>query len=117
MGLLMLHAGQLVLAGDFFQLPPVSKRGSSRPPDYAFSAKTWKACIRQPYFLERVFRQKDDGIFNQVLFLLFTHAKYPDFISLLSAMRVGSLSKEHQLVLQSLERPLICNADVQPAML
>jgi hypothetical protein len=70
----MLNAGQLVLAGDFFQLPPVGKKGSPRPTDYVFSAKSWNTCIPKPYFLQRVFRQKDDGILKLAPIFLSSHA-------------------------------------------
>jgi hypothetical protein len=111
------NAGQLVLAGDFFQLPPVSSQGSSRPPDYVFSAKSWDGCIPKPYFLQKVFRQNDDGTSKLVPFFFVFLLKCPDFISLLSAMRLGSLTQQQNIILQNLQRPLICNVDIQPAML
>ncbi|GEM08896.1 mitochondrial dna helicase [Rhodotorula toruloides] len=52
---------QLVVTGDFFQLPPVTK-GSS--PTFAFEAQAWKECIHHTVNLTQVFRQKDTGAFS-----------------------------------------------------
>ena len=50
---------QLVICGDFFQLPPVVKNGESMT--FAFDAVTWKKCIRKQVTLTKVFRQKESG--------------------------------------------------------
>lgn len=50
---------QLVITGDFFQLPPVTKGGAQ--PFFAFECDAWKACIRHIVTLTQVFRQKDDS--------------------------------------------------------
>jgi len=55
---------QLVLTGDFLQLPPVAK-GSSRKP-YAFEARCWGRCVGAEVELTRVFRQAD-GAFVRAL--------------------------------------------------
>ena len=54
---------QLVLSGDFFQLPPVPDQSYEyrMAATYAFDAKSWSTCISQPIFLTQVFRQKDNG--------------------------------------------------------
>lgn len=54
---------QLILSGDFFQLPPVPDQhnGVPIPATYAFDALTWQTCIGKPVVLSRVFRQKDNG--------------------------------------------------------
>lgn len=49
---------QLIMTGDFFQLPPVTKAGQ---PKFAFEAKAWKECIDVTVNLTKVFRQKDTG--------------------------------------------------------
>lgn len=49
---------QLIVTGDFFQLPPVSKVGQPR---FCFEASMWKECIDVTFNLTQVFRQKDQG--------------------------------------------------------
>lgn len=48
---------QLIMTGDFFQLPPVTKSGQQ--PTFAFEAQTWAQTIHYSINLSRVFRQKD----------------------------------------------------------
>ncbi|KAN0111673.1 P-loop containing nucleoside triphosphate hydrolase protein [Russula decolorans] len=50
---------QLVVTGDFFQLPPVTKNG--KQPFFAFECDAWKTCIDHTVTLTQVFRQKDDS--------------------------------------------------------
>lgn len=50
---------QLVVTGDFFQLPPVPDYG--RMAKFAFDAATWKTTIEHTIALHHVFRQKDPG--------------------------------------------------------
>jgi len=49
---------QLVVTGDFFQLPPVSKGNAVK---FAFEAETWKQAVRHTFNLTKVFRQSDEG--------------------------------------------------------
>lgn len=51
---------QLVITGDFFQLPPVPDR-DSREAKFAFDAATWSTSIDHTIGLTEVFRQKDPG--------------------------------------------------------
>ena len=53
---------QLVITGDFFQLPPVD-RGSSNS-QFAFEASSWKSVINHTIALHHVFRQRDEGTHN-----------------------------------------------------
>lgn len=55
---------QLIVTGDFFQLPPVVKGGQVK---FAFEAQTWSECIPRTFNLTKVFRQKDQGIM-QIIF-------------------------------------------------
>lgn len=48
---------QLVITGDFFQLPPVTK--GQKTPKFAFEADNWAKCIKRTVNLTQVFRQKD----------------------------------------------------------
>lgn len=50
---------QLVITGDFFQLPPVPER--NKAPKFTFDADTWNTAIEHTIGLHHVFRQKDPG--------------------------------------------------------
>lgn len=50
---------QLVVTGDFFQLPPVHQGKGEVP--WAFKSRAWKEGIQESFVLKKVFRQKDDG--------------------------------------------------------
>ena len=53
---------QLVITGDFFQLPPVPDHGQVAK--FAFDAATWNTSIEHTIGLTQVFRQKDPGTLN-----------------------------------------------------
>lgn len=59
---------QLVITGDYFQLPPVPDR-NKRDTKFAFDAATWSTSIDHTIGLTQVFRQKDHGEYwiNQAL--------------------------------------------------
>jgi ATP-dependent DNA helicase PIF1 len=50
---------QLVVTGDFFQLPPVPDNGQEAK--FAFEAESWDRSIGHTIKLTSVFRQKDQG--------------------------------------------------------
>jgi ATP-dependent DNA helicase PIF1 len=50
---------QLVITGDFFQLPPVPDSG--REARFTFEAESWTRCVGHTIKLSNVFRQKDQG--------------------------------------------------------
>ena len=52
---------QLVITGDFFQLPPVPEN-SKRAAKFCFDAQTWNTTIEHTIGLHKVFRQKDPGM-------------------------------------------------------
>ncbi|TRZ23787.1 hypothetical protein HGM15179_003354 [Zosterops borbonicus] len=66
---------QLIICGDFLQLPPVSK--ANEETKFCFQAKSWRKCIHINMELTEVRRQTDKA-----------------FISLLSAIRVGRCTEE-----------------------
>uniref|UniRef100_A0A8C2VKX3 ATP-dependent DNA helicase PIF1 n=1 Tax=Chinchilla lanigera TaxID=34839 RepID=A0A8C2VKX3_CHILA len=66
---------QLIICGDFLQLPPVTK--GSQPPRFCFQAKSWRRCVPVTLELTEVWRQAD-----------------PAFVSLLQAVRLGRCSDE-----------------------
>lgn len=51
---------QLVITGDFFQLPPVPDHG--KVAKFSFDAATWNTSIEHTIGLTQVFRQKDPGM-------------------------------------------------------
>ncbi|XP_053677644.1 ATP-dependent DNA helicase PIF1 [Anopheles nili] len=81
---------QLILCGDFFQLPPVNKvmdrsqRGQfSQGADgggrvrFCFESKVWPECIQMSYELRIVHRQRDQ-----------------EFVSILNSIRIGRVTDE-----------------------
>jgi ATP-dependent DNA helicase PIF1 len=95
---------QVVVVGDFFQLPPVAGRGRQVP--FAFESAAWKSLHLVTCYLTEQHRQ-DDG----------------QFLSLLSAIRAGNFADDEAELLQerfttvekvSLEIPRLYthNADV-----
>ncbi|KAF7339972.1 ATP-dependent DNA helicase PIF1 [Mycena venus] len=93
---------QLIISGDFFQLPPVPDKTheNSMPATYAFDAQSWQRCMGRPIVLSRVFRQKDNA-----------------FIDILSSMRMGVLTQTHIQQLTKLSRPLIYADGIEPSRL
>ncbi|KAM5338542.1 ATP-dependent DNA helicase PIF1 isoform 1-T1 [Glossophaga mutica] len=73
---------QLIICGDFLQLPPVTK--GSQPPQFCFQAKSWRRCVPVTLELTKVWRQADRT-----------------FISLLQAVRLGRCSEEVTRQLQA----------------
>lgn len=79
---------QLVVSGDFHQLPPIAARGSTQSPQhtrrFAFEAESWSRCISVCIELRTVFRQAD-----------------AEFIKLLSQVRQGRVEHSMLSMLQS----------------
>ncbi|KAG1710194.1 hypothetical protein DVH05_028623 [Phytophthora capsici] len=70
---------QLILSGDFFQLPPVGRRvrgqgeeSAPAPPQLCFESNAWVRGITETVVLKEIFRQRDDA-----------------FVRILNAFRVG----------------------------
>jgi ATP-dependent DNA helicase PIF1 len=85
---------QLILCGDFYQLPPIIKSSGSsamfqaEPAIYAFQAKNWKTCVQDTYVLDKIFRQSGDLT----------------FVKMLNEIRVGDVSPEtHKMLLQRVD--------------
>lgn len=55
---------QLIVCGDFFQLPPVAKKGEKR--SFCFQSSAWDRCIQTVFELTQVKRQ-DDSRFIEIL--------------------------------------------------
>jgi ATP-dependent DNA helicase PIF1 len=78
---------QLIITGDFFQLPPVPENG--REAKFAFDAATWNTSIDHTIGLTQIFRQKD-----------------PTFANMLNEMRLGRIDAATIGTFKKLERPL-----------
>ncbi|KAK4661660.1 DNA helicase [Podospora pseudopauciseta] len=85
---------QLVITGDFFQLPPVPEGG--REHRFAFDAATWSLSIDHTIGLTEVFRQRDPG-----------------FAEMLNEMRLGKISDKTVKNFQALKRPLTFSDGIQ----
>ena len=57
---------QLVVCGDFFQLPPVVNASKIKA-KFAFEARAWSTCFDKTHRLTHVFRQSDSGTFSSSL--------------------------------------------------
>lgn len=67
---------QVVLVGDFYQLPPVLK--NSKTSDFAFNSDAWKDAHLTVCYLEEQHRQED-----------------PEFLEILTALRAGETKPQH----------------------
>jgi hypothetical protein len=99
---------QLVVTGDFFQLPPVPDYG--REAKFTFEAQKWKECIPHTIKLTNVFRQKDQGIqsFNPLTL---------EFVTMLNQMRLGTLSADSINKFKALQRPILYDDGIEPTEL
>lgn len=86
---------QLIITGDFFQLPPVPDK-AKKEAKFAFEAATWNTSIDHTIGLTQVFRQRD-----------------PDFANMLNEMRLGRVSEQTVQTFKSLSRPLQFNDDFE----
>ena len=73
---------QVVISGDFFQLPPVSKVPKDKR--FAWQSPSWKALDLQTCYLQEKFRQDDDKL-----------------ISILDDIRAGNISESSEALLES----------------
>lgn len=76
---------QLIICGDFFQLPPVYK-GTGNNKKFCFQSKAWSNCNFRVVELNQVYRQKD-----------------PKFINILRGIRVGLCDKAAAQMLKNTE--------------
>ena len=94
---------QLVITGDFFQLPPVPDYG--RVSKFSFDASTWNTSIEHTIGLTQVFRQKDPGTLIDLVVrkCLLTIVV---FANMLNEMRLGRLTPKSIDAFRALNRPL-----------
>ncbi|CUS14422.1 unnamed protein product [Tuber aestivum] len=97
---------QVVITGDFFQLPPVPESG--RVAKFAFDADTWPTTIVHTIGLTQVFRQRDPGKFppNRSIALGSLQMPRAEFANILNEMRLGRLSDPSATFFQKLSRRL-----------
>jgi len=79
---------QLVLTGDFFQLPPVTKSDQDRR--FAFETSAWQRCIQLNIELTTVKRQSDQKL-----------------VDILTRLRVGQCSDEDTSVLRQTKKNVV----------
>ncbi|QIW94939.1 hypothetical protein AMS68_000457 [Peltaster fructicola] len=84
---------QLVITGDFFQLPPVPDR--NRTARFAFEASTWTNTVKHTIALHQVFRQKD-----------------PVFAGMLNEMREGKMSDASIKAFQNLAKERVYRDEI-----
>ncbi len=80
---------QLIMSGDFFQLPPIN-RGDSRAGGFVVNSKVWQELDPTICYLEEQYRQDDE-----------------ELIEILNAMRSGELRRDHA-------EKLLSRVDVEP---
>ncbi|KAI1797549.1 PIF1-like helicase-domain-containing protein [Ganoderma leucocontextum] len=94
---------QVVLSGDFCQLPPVpdkSATGAQIPACFAFDSESWPRCVGDPIVLKKVFRQKDQK-----------------FVDMLNAMRYGRMDAQATVSFRQLSRPVQYDDGIEPTEL
>jgi ATP-dependent DNA helicase PIF1 len=89
---------QLVLFGDFLQLPPIMRDGASH--NFCFNSNAWKSLDLQNFVLEQAFRQDDD-----------------QFIKILNNLRFGILNSADKEILQSRINAVDHNCAIRPTIL
>lgn len=90
---------QVIMFGDFLQIPPVSKN-NVKPAKFAFEARVWKEMNVRTHVLTRVFRQADQA-----------------FADVLGKVRVGDITPEVSALLNSCYRKVDTNPEVPPVIL
>ncbi|KAK9367319.1 PIF1-like helicase-domain-containing protein [Lipomyces kononenkoae] len=90
---------QLVVTGDFFQLPPVPDYGK-KASNFAFEAHSWNIAIHETICLTQVFRQKDQT-----------------FVDMLNEIRIGKLSQESIEQFKKLDRVPVYDDNLEPTEL
>jgi ATP-dependent DNA helicase PIF1 len=92
---------QIVLVGDFYQLPPVYKSSEEQPlQHFAFESQTWKELNLTNVALNKIIRQQDQ-----------------DFQKILMEARHGRLSKQSLKILQSRQAAEWQSLKIRPTLL
>lgn len=88
---------QLVLCGDFLQLPPV---GINKGVNRSFEAQSWSKCIRKYVALDKVFRQSDE-----------------DMVKFLNRIRLGRVDEFVTSMVAKMSRGVIYDDGLEPVVL
>lgn len=89
---------QILLFGDFLQLPPVTRNNENF--NFCFNSKTWQDLDLQNVILNETFRQSDQK-----------------FVKILQNIRIGSLNKEACDALESRLNAVDYNSIIRPTIL
>lgn len=104
---------QVVITGDFFQLPPVPDSG--KVAKFAFDAHSWPSTIVHTIGLTQVFRQRDPGKFPLDSSIVsgnsWMHGAV--FANILNEMRLGSLSEDSVGFFRRLTREVPYNDGIE----
>lgn len=92
---------QVVVTGDFFQLPPVPDRNLGRTPLYCFQSPEWKRTVSRTILLNKVFRQRGDN----------------ELIDMLNAVRLGKCTPEINKKFFALSREVVYPDNLFPTEL
>ena len=91
---------QLVLVGDFYQLPPVSKESQESDKTFAFESPLWPTVVTKTIQLTQILRQKD-----------------PLFQQILNEARSGDLTPESYGVLEARKTMSWKRQEIKPTLL
>lgn len=81
---------QVILCGDFFQLPPVNRNDDPRQGSFVVNAEVWEEFDPVVCYLTEQHRQNDDA-----------------YLEILNAMRAGDVRRHHaELLLERVDAPL-----------
>jgi len=75
---------QVILSGDFFQLPPVNKQDNENESGMIFNSKAWQILNPAIWYIEEQHRQEDDSL-----------------LEILNAIRSNDMGEKHYEILQS----------------
>lgn len=89
---------QVILTGDFFQLPPVQKDDIAT--SFAFEAPCWNKVVERTIVLSKVFRQNDNK-----------------FARMLNEMREGRMSEDTIKTFSALDRKIVLPQGITPTKL
>lgn len=88
---------QMILFGDFLQLPPVEKTGEV---NFCFASEAWKNLNPRTFILKKVFRQQDQ-----------------EFVNLLDNIRFGNIDESDMNLLKSRINLSDINSHIKPTLL